>query len=431
MNMLSIGGSDPSSGAGIQRDVKTAMSLGAHCCTIITAITSQNTSKYVTSSPVSVKTIRHQFESILSDFEIDVIKIAMVYDSKTIHTIHDLLKSLSVPIIVDPVIQSTTGGTLLKKDALTDYRKQIISLAHVITPNLVESEIISGIKLHKKSDIEKIMTKITGMGAKNIIITGIEENGKIADFVKTKQGICKVVGQKIKTQNHGSGCTYATALAVSIFRKGDILKSAKNAQEFTIRAIIGAKKIGRGVKITNQTPDDIRKKLSSGIAKFIQIKNISSVIPECQTNFVFAKNNPESVGDILGLSGRIVKAGDGLIVAGELEYGGSKHVANAVLLVNKKFPKVRAAVNIKYDPKILTLLKNQKMKIQNYDRNQEPEKIKGTENMTIKWGVQSAISHSTTAPDVIFHTGDIGKEPMILVFGSTPQNVIKKIAGIF
>ena len=136
MNILSIGGSDPSSGAGIQSDIKTFSNHDVYGFTVITAVTSQNTKKVASIEPVSSKSLKTQLDSILSDFQIDAVKIGMVYDSKTIKTVHSKLKNLKVPIIVDPIIKSTTGAMLLKKNAVVDYKKMIIPLADVITPNI-------------------------------------------------------------------------------------------------------------------------------------------------------------------------------------------------------------------------------------------------------------------------------------------------------
>ena len=135
MNILSIGGSDPSSGAGIQSDIKTFSNHNAYGFTIVTAITSQNTKKVTSIEPVSAKSLKGQFDSILSDFHIDAIKIGMVYNSQIIKMIYSKLRNIRIPIVVDPIIKSTTGAKLLKKTALYDYKKMIIPLAHIITPN--------------------------------------------------------------------------------------------------------------------------------------------------------------------------------------------------------------------------------------------------------------------------------------------------------
>ena len=151
MNILSIGGSDPSSGAGIQSDIKTFSNHDVYGFTVITAITSQNTRKVTSIEPVSAKSLRAQLDSVLSDFDIDGIKIGMVYNSQIIRTIHSKLKNIKVPMIVDPIIKSTTCTILLKKNALRDYKKMMIPLADVITPNKYEAKVLSGISNLNKS----------------------------------------------------------------------------------------------------------------------------------------------------------------------------------------------------------------------------------------------------------------------------------------
>ena len=151
MNLLSIGGSDPSSGAGIQSDIKTFSTLDVHGLTIITAITGQNTTNFGMVEPVSKKMLQNQWETIISDFKIDGIKIGMVYNSEIIKTLYQNLKKLKIPIIVDPVIKSTTGGMLIKKSAISDFKKFIIPLATVITPNRFEAEILTKTKINSKN----------------------------------------------------------------------------------------------------------------------------------------------------------------------------------------------------------------------------------------------------------------------------------------
>ena len=150
MNLLSIGGSDPSSGAGIQSDLRTFSTENVHWLTVITAITGQNTLKFGNVEPVSKKILKNQLQLVLSDFKIDGIKIGMVYNSEIIKTIFQELKKLKIPIIVDPVIKSTTGGELLKKSAIKDFQKYIIPLSTIITPNKYEAEVLSNMKINSK-----------------------------------------------------------------------------------------------------------------------------------------------------------------------------------------------------------------------------------------------------------------------------------------
>ncbi len=432
MNLLSIGGSDPSSGAGIQSDIKIFTKFNVQCLTAITAITSQNTSNFGKIEPVTKKILESQLESLISDFKIDGIKIGMVYNSEIIKTIYQYFKKSDIPIVVDPVIKSTTGGMLIEKSSIINFKKYIIPLATIITPNKFEAEILTKTKINSKNKPEKIAKMIQKMGAKNVIITGLEEkNNKISDFVLESNKKYFLKDEKISKINRGSGCIHSSMALYGIIKFKNIKKSLEFAKQVTLNSIKNSKKVGKGFEVTNFDKLDNNKiELTKAIEDFLKIKNIFENIPECQTNFVFSKHKPKSIKEILGISGRIVKAGKEVIVAGELEYGGSKHVATALLAVNKKYSKIQSAINLKFRESTILKIKKMKWNTYDYDRSQEPKNIKKN-GSTIEWGIKNAIKNSKKAPDVIFHKGDFGKEPMIILFGETPEAVIKKIQKLF
>ena len=422
MNILTVGGSDPSSGAGIQSDIKTFSDFDVYGFTVITAITSQNTKQVLSVEPVSKKSLKSQLESVLSDFHIDAIKIGMVYNSDIIKVIHSVFRHNQVPIIVDPIIKSTTGNLLLKKNALTDYKKMIIPLADIITPNKYEAKILSGM-----SNVRTAAKKIQILGAKSVIVTGATiSKDKISDYVLEKDKEYQITGKMIPIKNHGSGCNYSASLTVSLAKQYTINQAVKIAKKYVYNSIKNSKNIGKGVRITHQQDSVEKMELLDSINDFKQIKNVYKIIPECQTNFVLAKKRPKTLRDVLGVSGRLVKSGKEIMTAGEIIYGGSHHVGTAVIEVNKKFPNIRSGLNIKFDPKIISKAKSCGLEVLSYDRKKESKKSKLREGSSIKWGINYTLK--TRSPDVIYHKGDVGKEPMILVFGDTPNDVIKKIS---
>ena len=431
MNLLSIGGSDPSTGAGIQSDIKAFSSFNTHSLTVITAITGQNTSKFGMVEPVSQKILKNQLDSIISDFRIDGIKIGMVYNSQIIKTLYYYLKKLKIPIVVDPVIKSTTGGMLIEKKAMEDYRKFLIPLATVITPNKFEAEILSKVRISKKNTIKEISEIIQKMGASNVVITGIEvKKDKISDFILEKDNQYFITGDKIFKKNHGSGCNYSAAMTFALANKKSIKESVKFAKQFTNDSIKNAQTVGKGIPVTYiQEKDKISFELSDAINKFVEISDIYKNIPECQTNFVYSRKKPKSIQDILGIAGRIVKCGKKITVAGNLTYGGSKHVATGLLVVNKKFPHICSAINLRYQNSTISKIKKSKLIVYKYDRRQEPKNVK-LKGSTVKWGIEKSIKNTTEAPDVVCHEGDFGKEPMIIVFGENPDIVLSKILKI-
>jgi len=433
MNLLSIGGSDPSSGAGIQSDVKTFEALNAHGLTVITAITGQNTSSFGMIEPVSQKILKNQLDSVMSDFKINGIKIGMVYNSEIIKTIYRELKNKKIPIVLDPIIKSTTGGLLIEKTSINDFKKFLIPLATVITPNKFEAEYLSEIEINSKISLQKAAQKILDMGAKKIVITGLEtKKGKISDFILDEKNKYTVSSKKIPKINHGSGCNYSSSLLFSLANGTSLKEAVKFSKQFTYDSIKNAKSVGYGIDITQiKNKDSIRIELTHAINKFIEIKNIYKYIPECQTNFVFSKKNPKSIKDILGVSGRIVKTGNTVTIAGDLSYGGSKHVATALITMNKKYPEICSAINLKYNKENISKLRKVGLTVSSYDRNTEPKDVKNREGSSIVWGIKYAIKNSEKPPDVIYHKGDFGKEPMIIIFAKTPTLIIKKISKWF
>lgn len=427
MNILVVGGSDTSSASGIQGDVKVLAELGVYSPSIITAVTSQNTVNYHSTHALSKQVIGDQFHSILSDFKIDAVKIGMVYNSEIIQQIHSEIKDLDAHIILDPVVKSTTQGELIKSEAINHYKKLLLPLAHSITPNVYEASILTGLKLQTKQNVRQAAQLILKMGVKHVIITGNEfEADTVSDLIAWKNNEKILSSRKINTENRGGGCRFACALATQLVKGCEIISAVKFAQKFTISSIKHAQKYTNGTSIV-ESPSNNHVKLSLAIEDFLNINHVSEIIPECQTNFVYSKNNPKSISDILGINGRIVKTGDTVMCAGELMYGSSKHVASAVLAMMKKFKDERSAVNIKFSEEIIIRAKNAGLIVAKYDRKLEPADKRMKENNTIFWGTTNAIKHAQEAPDLIYHMGDYGKEPMILIFATEPYKVISKI----
>ena len=433
MHVLSIAGSDPSSGAGIQGDMKTFNAFGVHGLSVITAITSQNTSRFFGVEPVSQLLVKSQIRSILEDFHIDAIKIGMVYDKQTVRAIHSELEKIKIPIILDPIFKSTTGGILQTEGAFSDFKKLLVPLCHIITPNVTEAEKISGIKIKSLKDMKNAAMKIQKMGAKNVIIKGghFFKGVKVTDILLEGKKFSVFSHTRMKFESHGGGCTFSAVLCVNIARGKKLSDAVDSARLFTVDSIRNAIKIGRGLAIIKPSEGDvIQNQLSNAISEFCSIESIYEYIPECQTNFVYSTSNPITLKDVIGLEGRIVRTGKFVTVAGHLKYGGSKHVASAVLEMTRKFHSMRSSLNIKYSDKIIKKSVSKGLKVSSYDRREEPPEIRKKEGGTISWGIKTAITNLKTPPDIVFHKGGFGKEAMILIFGRNPTDVLRKILKI-
>jgi len=438
---LTIAGSDSSGGAGIQADMKTMSALGIYSCTVITAITAQNTLNVDHIFPLSADIIKKQIMSVLSDIPIHAIKIGMVYNNEIITAVSDILKNSKIPIVLDPIISAGTGARLLEQEFLSDFKIKLLPFCDVVTPNIHEAEKLSGIKIKNENDIKKTALKIQKLGAKNVVVKGghFKNNDKvIVDTILNERGkfaLIKNPRMKI-VEMHGSGCNFSAALTAFLAMKFPMVIACLMANKYVHNSIVNTVKIGKGIPVNNPISlmyeESCRYKvideLANAVDQLTRTKNFEKLIPESQSNIVYAIPNANNINEVAGVNGRIVKAGDRSVPTSGIKFGASRHVASSILEYMKTNQLVRSALNIKNEKRILDKC-NRLFRVTHYERKWEPKTIKNREGRSISWGVSRALSKNPDA-DIIYHTGDIGKEPMIIIFGQNPQEVVDKVKSI-
>jgi len=433
-SVLSIAGSDSSSGAGIQADLKTLSSLGTYGCSAITAITVQNTKKIFEVFPIPSEIVIRQINSVLNDIRIDAIKIGMVYDGIIINKIFKILKNTNIPIIVDPIFTSTSGKNLIKYEAIKALTKKILPIATIITPNINEATQLSGIDIKNKEDLVKSLIKMKKLGPKNVIVKGghLLSEHSIDTLIDDKLNIIEFSNSRISIpENHGSGCNFSAALSAYISQGYEIPIACKLANEFINSVLKNLLYIGKGYPVTDTALTTsssafkfhVIEELSIAINELEAITDVGKLIPETQSNFAYAIPNATSIKEVAGIKGRIVRIDQKVKASSCIEFGATQHIASAVISYMNINPLMRAGFNIKYDKKIIELLQSF-MKVSEYDRRLEPQKLKEKEGYTIQWGVKKAILKDNEVRG-IYHKGDIGKEPMIILFAHNPAEIVE------
>ena len=436
---FSIAGSDSGAGAGIQADLKTFSALGVYACTAITAITAQNTHEVVGIFEIETEIIKKQINSVMADIPPDAIKIGMVYSKEVIQAVSKLIPISKSPIILDPILAAGSGAKLLLDNALEHFIADLIPISTLITPNLMEAEKLTNVKI--KSEIEAIEAarQIKKFGAENVIIKGGHFNNKfVTDFLLDSGGrLVKFTNPRLEIkETHGSGCNFSAAAAAFLARGFSVEDACSLANQYIHNAINNVLKLGRGLLVTNPISGlyqnanrySILKQLQVTIHKIQDLNNLGKLIPETQSNLVFALPDAKTILDVAGVKGRIIKINNSARPASDIEFGASKHVASAVLSFMTVDRSIRSGMNIKYDKKILLLCRSL-FPISYYDRRKEPRNIKKKEGMTIFWGIRRALAKNPKA-QIIWHRGDIGKEPMIVIFGKDPADVYNKAKTI-
>ena len=252
--VLVIAGSDPSGGAGIQADLKTLTSFGVYGMTAITALTEQNSNGVFDILEIPIDFVVKQINCCLSDINANAVKIGMLHSADLISAVlealfnNNIVSNKNVNIVLDPVMVAKGGHKLLKENAI-DALKNFIKVAQpILTPNIPEAEILTGIKINNLKDMKNVGKEIINLGASHVILKGGHMKARVmTDLLINSSEIHSIETSKIITNHtHGTGCTMASALSASLAKSIDIRHSFEIAHKYVNNAIKTNPKFGRG-----------------------------------------------------------------------------------------------------------------------------------------------------------------------------------------
>ena len=247
--ILIIAGSDSSGGAGIQADIKTATCLGVYSMTAVTAVTVQNTKGVKSVISIPANEIYNQIICTTKDIKPDAIKIGMLHSTQVINKVFKSLNKIKVKkIILDPVMIAKGGSKLITDEAIQLMKKKLLKKISLITPNIPDAEILTGIKINNKDDMIFAANKFIKMGVPNVLVKGGHlKSNKLYDVFVNKNEIKVFSNKKLNTKNtHGTGCALSTAIT-SFFSCGKTLKkSCELGIKYVNSAILTNPKIGKG-----------------------------------------------------------------------------------------------------------------------------------------------------------------------------------------
>ena len=245
--VLTIAGSDTGGGAGIQADIKTITALGGYATTVITALTAQNTLGVHSIFEVPASFVAQQIDAIMTDIGTDVVKTGMLLNKDIVDVVSLKIKEYNIKcVVVDPVMISKNEKRLLSTDAVNALISKLFPLSLVVTPNIPEVEYISGIKIKTPSDAEKAAKCIHQLGPSCVLIKGghagkswdMKNEGKVIDILYDGKSFEYIEGEYIPTKNtHGTGCTYASAIATCLAKGFDLKEAVVQAKKFVTASI--------------------------------------------------------------------------------------------------------------------------------------------------------------------------------------------------
>ena len=245
---LSIAGTDPSGGAGIQADLKTMTMNGVFAMSAITAVVAQNTTGVQEIIELPPEFLGQQIDAVFEDIPPDAVKIGMVASCALINTIADRLRSYGAKnIVVDPVMVSTSGDRLISEDAVDTLKSSLLPLATVVTPNIPEAEILSSIEIRSRNDIEEAAKHIGDAYGCAVLLKGGHNINDANDFLWSQGSGQWFEGRRIDNPNtHGTGCTLSSAIAANLAKDFDLPTSIRRGKEYLSGALEAMLDLGKG-----------------------------------------------------------------------------------------------------------------------------------------------------------------------------------------
>src|SRR4030067_2430570 len=249
---LTIGGSDPTGGAGIQADLKTFKSFGVYGLSIPTALTAQNTNGVTDIYDLPSGFFSNQLDTLLKDIQPDALKTGMLSSSEIVKPIAEKIKQYSLKnLVIDPVTVSSTGVSLINDNALDTIKDYLFPIAQVITPNIYEASLFTGINIQDEEDMKKAAIKLKELGPETIIITGGHLEGKTIDLLFDKREFISLQRERLDGEYHGTGCVFSASVTSCLALGYEVKEAFVRANEFVWNAIKSAVSIGKGMKILN------------------------------------------------------------------------------------------------------------------------------------------------------------------------------------
>ena len=437
--ILTIAGSDSGGGAGIQADLKAITLLGGYGMSVVTALTAQNTVGVQSIHEIPARFVGRQIDSVLSDIGADAIKTGMLANKEIIEIVSKKIgKYRTKIVVVDPVMVSKSGTFLLRRDARDALIRELIPLAWVVTPNLMEASSLTGLKVNSLEGMKKAAHLIYKLGARHVVVKGGHLKGMPVDVLYDGKIFNEMEGPRVESKStHGTGCTFASAVATLLARGDGVPEAVRKAKAFITMAIQSGLNLGRGTGPTNPSAFVLREmeryRVIQELKKAFETlreEKVGHLIPEVSSNLGYELPRAQGIQDVAAFPGRIVRFKDSVATHSDPEFGGSQHVADIILTVMKYDPEYCSAMNIRYSKQNVAQLRRKGFLVGHFDRKFEPKRVKEKEGSSLEWGVAEVLRKMKQIPDFIYDEGGIGKEPMIRVLGKDPNEVVQKILKI-
>ncbi|MBI5097769.1 MAG: bifunctional hydroxymethylpyrimidine kinase/phosphomethylpyrimidine kinase [Nitrospirae bacterium] len=249
---LTIAGSDPTGGAGFQADLRTFYAMGVYGLSIPSVLTAQSTKGVHSIQEIQAEFFETQLDTLLNDIKPDALKTGMLYSLDIVKILSEKYRKYSLSnLVIDPVIVSSTGVSLVKEGVKEAIKEHLMPLAKVITPNINEAAVFTGINIHGEKEMKEAAVKLKDYGVGAVIITGGHMKEKALDLLFDGEDFLSLENDKLEGEFHGTGCVFSSVIAACLALGYDVKEAFIKAKEFVWNAMRAAISPGEGMKILN------------------------------------------------------------------------------------------------------------------------------------------------------------------------------------
>lgn len=454
---LTIAGSDPTSGAGIQADIRTFDRIGVHPFSVITALTYQTATEFTGYTSLS-SSLNQQLEVLFETYPIKVVKVGMIPDNKALEIINQYVKTHELDVVLDPVSISSVGKRLSSEGLELEIARDLFPLVKVLTPNISEASYFSNIKISSFKNIElakkagnllldMIMTKDDLLKKeKAVIIKSIPNKDdelidlaciyrKVESNYEKSFHIFNKRKLNLEGNVHGTGCVFSSAIAAYIAKGYSLQAAIERAETFFDEKFQRFIELPLDGKLLDLTRSNDRIDLINQVKEIYNFisnkKEFCKLIPEVRMNISGALPNAKNKQEIAGIDGRITIVNGFPHKCGEIKFGASDHTARLILSAKEFDNTVNFVINLKFEQEWIQLISSRTdLKLQEIIREEQPDEVKKKEFSTMQWLIKNSIEKYGTIPDIIWDSGSIGKEPIIRLFGRDSKKMIEKLRKI-
>jgi hydroxymethylpyrimidine/phosphomethylpyrimidine kinase len=430
---LTIAGSDSVGGAGIQADIKAMASLGVHAAAVITAVTVQNTREVSNIFPVPAEIVKEQLESVLKDCNLSAIKTGMLYSAETVGAVTDVLESRDMPLVVDPVMVATVGGSLSKDGLTKALKNDLLPICELVTPNRYEAEVLSGIKITSEDDAMLACEIIGKQGTSVLLKGGHIDSKKVTDYLYLSSEFTVMTKPRLDKAGHGSGCAMSSFITAHLAKGLDLANSVLKSRELIQRSIETQYAVGKGELIVNTLASVSPSKADSDSSdRFNVLDSLDEAaekimeglptrfVPKKGVNIAYAAKGAAGPEDVAGIDRRMTLRNGKIIKNGSAKFGAAGHLSYILLEIMKKDPNIRSVINISPAEDTLDLLEEIGLNSVRSGRRNNP-----------LWGIatKDLLERTKAVPDAIYDS-DPKSGKTVKIFGKDPSEVLAKLSSI-